>query len=262
VSPVKAIQSELIKLKYPPILWLIVFVIFTTLIIVFSAHYLGIHTAIRLGVNPWLNINSTGQAIFSMFIGTPFVILLISTAIFIENQNQGFKQLYTLPKGRASLTAYKLITIFLILFFTLLFLIIGLIATGYFLNIIYPETEFTYYKLPFFIMIKTSVDYIISTLGVIGIQYFLSIRFRGFLVSASFGILAYILSFILVSVSSSLALYLPYSYSMITMDNGAFNLSSIEIDQYGILNEVQLYSILAFIILIFMSLYLEKNRNI
>lgn len=259
---VKAIRSELIKLKYPPLLWLIGFVTITTLAIVFSAHYIDIHNSVRLGVNPWIRVSATGLALFSMFVGTPFVILLISALLFIEHQNLGFKQLYTLPKRREVLISYKLIAIFLTLIFTLLLLAIGLIAIGYLLYVIYPETEFTYYKLPLLAMLKGSGGYIISTLGIIGVQYFLAIRFKGFLVPASFGILAYIIGFILASIGNTLAFFSPYSYTMIATDNDQFGLSSYEIKQFGIFNEVQLYSLIFFFTFILMSFYLERNRNI
>ena len=258
----RSIQSEFIKLKYPPILWLTGFALVATLLIIFTAHSIDIHNAIRLGINPWLRINNTGQAIFAMFIGTPFIILFISALLFIEHQNWGFKQFYTLPRKRQGLVLYKLLAIFLWLILVLIVLIIGLVIVGVVLNILYPEIGFNYHKVPLMSMFRSSTEYIISVLGILGIQFFLSIRFKGFLVSASFGILAYVIGFILSSVNNSLALCFPYCYTMIAKENSPFEISSIELKQYGFLNEVQLYSIIVFLVFVALSLYTERNRNI
>jgi len=258
----KAIHSELIKLKYPPILWLVVFVVAITLVIVFTAYYIDIHKSVRLGVNPWIRVNTAGQTIFAMFVGTPFVILLISAILFIEHQNLGFKQLYALPKRREILLLYKLLAIFLCLLTTIALLIFGLIIIGYSLNVIYPETEFTFYKMPLLALLKSFGSYIISALGIIGIQYFLSVRFKGFLAPASFGILAYVVGFIITSIDNVIALYFPYCYTMIAKENDLFKLSSFDVKQYGILNEIELYSIIVFLTFILLTLYTERKRSI
>ena len=257
----KAIQSEFIKLRYPPILWLTGFVITITMFIIFIAHYLDIHNAIRLGVNPWFRINNTGQAIFAMFIGTPFVILLISAILSIEHQNFGFKQLYTLPKRRQNIVLYKLMIILLYLLLILFVLIIGLIAIGILLNIIFPETGFSYYKIPLTGMLFSSGEYLVSVLGIIGIQFFLSIRFKGLIVPASIGILAYTIGFILTSLNNSLSLYFPYCYTIIVKEDSPFGTSSFEIKQFAFLNEVHLYSIIVFFSFILLSLITERSRN-
>ena len=232
------------------------------MLIIFTAHYLDIHNAIRLGVNPWLRVNYTGQAIFAMFIGTPFVILLISAILSMEHQNLGFKQLYTLPNRRQNIVLYKLMIILLYLLLILSVLIIGLIAIGILLNMIFPETGFTYYKIPLIDMILSSGEYLVSVLGIIGIQFFLSIRFKGLIVPASIGILAYTIGFILTTLNNLLSLYFPYSYTIIVNENSPFGISSFEIKQFAFLNEVHIYSIIFFLAFIILSLFTERNRNI
>jgi len=127
----KAIQAELIKLKYPPILWLVGFILFITLVIVFSAHYIDIHKTVTLGRNPWAKLNTAAQAMFSIFIAVPFVVLFMSSVVFIEHQNKGLKQFYALPITRMRLLTYKLIAFILCLLTTIGLLIMGLILIGY-----------------------------------------------------------------------------------------------------------------------------------
>jgi len=262
LTAIKAIQSELIKLRYPPVFWLIGFTVLITLTIVFAAHYLNINEIITLGKNPWVGLNNIGQSIFSIFISIPLIILFISSAIFLEYKNNGFKQAYALPKNRVWIVIYKLIAMIMCILGTLLLLGAGMITIGYLLNFIYPESEFSYYTIPGFDMIRSLGYGFISYLGVIGIQFFLSLRFKSFLAPASFGILAYVVGLILSSINHSLSLYFPYCYPTIARENSMLDNSELIIRDYGIFNEVELYSIGLFLIFIFLSFYLERNRNI
>ncbi len=262
MSTIKSIQSELLKLKYPPILWLAGFIILMMLIIVFSAHYLDIHNTAKLGLNPWTRLYKAGQAIFAIFLSVPFIVLLISAALSVEHQNHGFKQLYALPKRRELLLSYKLIALLCVLVTTTIFLALGSIVVGYLLNSILPELEFTYYKLPFLVILKSYAYIMVSLLGVIGIQYFLSLRFKGFLVPASIGVLAYVVGLILTTTPTKLSLYFPYSYPIISRNQQMFDTTFLEIDQLAFLNSVELSSIAVFIFFVLLSLYTERRRNI
>lgn len=259
---IKSIHSELIKLKYPPILWLIGFVLFVCIAILFSAHYIDVQKTAMLGRNPWIKLDLAGQAVFSIFISIPFIVLFFSAAFHIEHNNRGFKQLYTFPQHRATLLLHKLATFLMTLFVAICILIIGTIGVGYFINAIYPETEFIYFEIPFFSMVKSYAYILISLLGVIGIQFFLSLRFKGFLVPASIGILGYVFGLIVSSVNNVSSLYFPYCYPIVSREKGMMDTSELNIDQSAILNNVELYSIAIFIIFVMLSLFSEHRRNI
>lgn len=262
MNTISAIRSELIKLKYPPILWLSGFVCFLTLVIIFTAHYIDINNAITLGRNPWHKLNRGAQAIFSIFIAIPFIALIISSAIFLEYKNNGFKQLYTLPKNRIHILLYKLAAILLTIIATMFILSFGVILIGYILNLIYPETEFSYFSLPLAKLILSFVYIFISCLGIIGIQFFLSLKFKSFLVSASFGILAFVVGLILSTSNNVIARFFPYCYPIMCRDANVFDSSQLDIREFGFLNEIEIYSIIVFVIFILLSLFLERKKNI
>lgn len=258
----KTVQAELLKLKYPPILWLVGFVLFSIFVIVVSAYIIDIHNTVSLGINPWIRLNASIRAMFSIFIGVPFIVLFISAALNIEHQNHGFKQLYALPIRRESLILIKLVGLILCLLGVVLLLILGNITIGYVLNFLYPETEFSYFDLPILSMVKSYTYVMISLLGIIGIQFYLSLRFRGFLVPASIGILAYVFGIILSSINNKSSIYFPYCHPTIARKSGVFNTESLNIDQLVILNKVEIYSIIAFVVFLGLSLYSERVRNV
>jgi len=243
-------------------MWLIGSVIMATLAVIFSAHYIDINNTITLGRNPWIKIGKAGVSIYSIFMSIPFLVLFISAALHIEHQNNGFKQLYSLPKNRGILIFYKMAALLICVILSLILLMIGLIVVGYILNFIYPETGFTYHRLPFLSMIKSFCYVLISMLGIVGIQFFLSLRFKGFLVPASIGVLAFIFALLLGSMNNPMSQYFPYCYPIIAKEHGAFDTSELGIAQDVLLNSVEISSISVFIVFMLLSYFLERKRNI
>jgi len=259
---IQSIHSELIKLKYAPIYWLIGFICFCCLAIIFTAHIVDINNAVSLGANPWHKMMHVYTGIMAIFISSPFIILLIGAALYIENQSRGWKQVYTIPKSRRYLLLSKLTAILLTILSGMLVLIPLLVVMGYIIGMMFPEYEFSYYAPPFLELLKSILLIFISLLGIIGIQFFLCLKFKGFLVPASFGILAFICGLILSTTNKSIVLLFPYGYPMIARDQGMFKVDKVGIEDLGPFTNVELYSIITFLIFILFSLIMETRKNI
>ena len=257
-----SIRAEILKLRYPPIVWLTGFIICIVLAIVFTGYYIDVNRAILLGRNPWNRLNGSIEAVFSLFIAVPFVVFLISSAVHIENQNHGFKQLYALPQSRTALLLNKLMSLLLFVLFSVLILLFGQILIGYTLNVIYPESEFVYFEFPLQKMLLAYFQIVISLLGIIGIQFFLSFRFRGFLLPASIGIIGYIIGSILSSLNTPISFFFPFCYPGIARNREMFDSSTLNIDQVSILNKIEGYSILVFVLFIGLTIFFEKRKRI
>jgi len=216
----------------------------------------------QLGKNPWSRYQSGGMGIFGVFLITPFLVMLISTAIFIENHSHGWKGVYSTPHTRSSIFYAKLCVIIGICITTIIISIILNLIGAYVLDYLLPEIEFRHYDMRLFTFLPSYIHVLISTLGIIGIQYFLSYRFKGFLIPMSFGIIAYIVGFIIGTTNKPLALYSPYSYPSIVRDYQMFTIDKIGIIQYGWLNSVEWRSIFIFILFIILANVLEIRKNI
>ncbi len=258
----QSIQAELTKLKYLPILSLVCFALFSVLGIVLVAHYMDVNNIAVLDKNPWLKVWNAGVGMFSVFIANPFVIMLISAAVFIEFQSNTWKYLYTTPLSRTHLFYSKLAAIIFFIAATLITLSIGLIMCGYALNFIFPEIEFSYHTPPVFELLKSFTHTIISLLGVIGIHYFLSHRFKGFLIPSSFGIIAFIVAIIIGAMNKPLALYYPYAYPIVSQEHNMFRTDAVGIIDYGWINNVELFSIICFFFFIVLANVLEVRKQI
>ena len=256
------IQAEFIKLKYPPILWLCGSVLLAVFGIVFAAHILDINTVAALGINPWKRIGMAGRGIFVIFMSIPFIALLVSAAVYIEQQSNAWKYQYTIPRRRAIPFYTKLIVLQLCILLMLFFLCLGLLLSGYVLAFFLPELEFHYYTPPFLEFPATLWHAYLALMGVLGIQYFLSYRFEGFLIPATIGIIGFIIAFILSTMNSPLAIYFPYCYPFIVQDYDMFLMDKTGVVDYGWINTAQIYSLGCFAFFVLLGHLIEVRKNV
>lgn len=259
---VRSISAEFIKLKYAPILWLVGFSLVSVCAIIFFANYMDVNSAVQMGRSPWPRNLTASLAIFSIFIIIPFSVMFISTGIFVEHQARGWKFIYASPNRRASIFMSKLLTV-LAAIFLLMMIMMGLaVLTIYLVDFILPEFEFRYYRPDLYSTFIGFVHCFISILGVIGIQFFLSHRFKGFLIPMSFGVLMFVVGFIISTTNKAFILYSPYSYPGIVKDHNMFTIDKIGVTHDHWLSNVEVYSIIIFVVFIGLALFLELKKNV
>lgn len=258
----KIISAEFTKLKYAPIFSLIVFSLFVVCAIVFFASYMGVNDSVRMGQNPWTRNLNASLAIYSIFIMIPFAVMFISTAVFVENQARGWKFIYATPNVRSSIFFSKLFSLLLGIFMLAVILMILTVVTTYFVDFLLPEYEFRFYSPDVKSVFIGFVHAFISILGVIGIQYFISLRFKGFLIPMSFGVLMFIVGFIVSTTDKPFALYSPYSYPGIVKDHNMFTIGKIGVTHDYWLSNVEVYSLIIFVFFVGLANVLEVRKNV
>lgn len=259
---IKTLRAEFIKLKYPPIFWLTAVVLLVMIAITFASYYLDVNSVVRLGDNPWRKMIIATNAIFFIFMAIPFVVLLIGAAIYIEHQANAWKHLYVAPRHRMSTVLVKLITLLFWFLMTSVALCICMILCGYLLDFFLPEIEFGYFPILFSKMLTTFAHSTIALLGIFGIQFFLSFRFKGFLLPACLGIIGFVVGIIIGSLNNPLAKFYPYSYPLVVKDVGMFRTDKIGIIEYGWFNSIELSSIACFVVFVSLALVLESRRSV
>lgn len=262
MSFIRSISAELMKLRYAPILWLCFFVLFMVSGLVFTASYLDQANIVQLGMNPWVRHMGGGLGMFAVTILLPFTVMMVSTSVFLENHSLGWKFAYSTPRSRSHIFYAKLMAIIIVILSVTIILFAINILCAYLLDFLLPEIEFRYFEMNLGSIAVDYVHVLISVLGVLGIQYFLSLRFKGFLIPMSFGILAFIVGIVIGSMNKPLALYYPYSYPNIVRDHHMFSINEIGITQHGWFNNVELLSILVFVIFIAAANILELRKDV
>lgn len=258
----RSISAELSKLRYAPILWLCIFVLLMVTGIIFAASYMDQGNIVQLGKNPWSRHMTAGLGILGVFMLVPFTIMLVSTSVFIENHSRGWKYVYSTPRSRSHIFYAKLIAIFIVIILITCVIFLLNILCAYLLDFLLPEIEFRYHEMLLSQILPSYAHVLISILGIIGIQYFLSLRFKGFLVPMSFGIIAFIVGIIVGSLNKPLALYYPYSFPNIVRDYHMFTIDEIGVVQHGWLNNVEIHSIIVFVFFIVLGNILELRKDV
>jgi len=262
MNVLKGYHAELIKLKYLPIFWLAFTVVFCTTGIIFAAHYFDSESVAKLGQSPWDKLWNAGAGIFGTFMIVPFVVMMVSAAVYVEHQSNTWKYQYTTPVSRSAVFYQKLMALFSLVVFLIVVVLVCLFGVAFILNIIFPEFEFAYYPPDCGSYVSNMLHLLVAILGIIGIQYFMSMRFKGFLIPASVGVIAFVIAFIVSTTNKPYALFYPYSYPMIASDNGMFKTDKIGVESLGIINNVELYSIICFVFFIGLSNILELRKRI
>ncbi len=257
-----SITAELLKLKYAPIIWLCFSVVLIITAIISAAATLDQASMVQLGKNPWPRHLGACLGILSVFMVVPFTVMLVSTSVFIENHSKGWKYIYSTPRRRSLVFYSKLMAILKIIVWVILSLIVVNVLSGFIIDLFIPEIEFKYYEVGVLSILPSYFHLMMALLGIIGIQYFLSLRFKGFLVPMSIGIIAYIVAFIIGTLNKPMALYYPYCYPSIYKDHSMFSIDKIGVTNEHFLSNVEIHSIFVFLFFIGLAHVLEIRKNV
>ncbi len=256
------LQTEWIKIKSTPFLYLIFMASCVMPFFILVPIFVDAYNMVDLNRNPW-SLHFTGVfAIFSVFVVTPLIIMMASTCDYVEHQAKANKYRYCTPVSRSQFYFGK--SLFLVLMTLLSFLMLPFFAilAGYIVNLFLPEYEYTFYSPELWSRIHFLKRIFLASLGIIGIQYFLTTYFKHVIIPLGIGIIGYIISFILSALNSPLSLWMPYDYPLIVNDLKMFKNDQNEAMIGDILSKVELLSILVFIIFLFLGWLIERNRNI
>lgn len=257
-----AIQAEFIKVKSTPIIYLIAFCWIFISGIGFLANTVDVHNRVELNVNPWDRFFSGSMAIFSIFVLSPVITLLVSTFQQIEQKANSRKYLYTTPTRRITIYFSKLVTILVVIIFTTFFLLLFITLTGYIVDYFYPEYEFVYHSPAFYYLLKTSFRAVLSCLGIIGLHYFLSTISKTFLLPMGIGILGFIMGFILASTNSKATMLFPFAYPILVQDFDAFPTDHRVVVFGDWLTNMEVYSTAYFLVFILIGCLYEVRRGV
>jgi len=209
-------RTELIKSKNTLAVWLVglgaAFVPFLFFLIYLNRWEKFIPKA---GENPW-GIFFTNCLNTASFILIPFFIMLLSSLIVnIEHKSNAWKHLLTLPVSKSTLYLNKLgVIIGLTLVCYGLFVVFTLVAASL-LGVLKPKLAFLSHVPDVAQFLRISFKSFVSSLGVLAIHYWLSLRFKNIFVSIGIGLVCIITATVLFG-RWEYIVYVPYAYTALT----------------------------------------------
>jgi lantibiotic transport system permease protein len=238
------IKAELIKTKNS----------FTYLLIIIAAVFMPVATLYIFtskwklfvpanGQNPWIRFSEISWNPLGLLFIIFFVVLLICLLFNIEHKNNTWKHLFSLPVSKSTLYFIKLLTLFILVICFYVIFCFSLILSGYFAGVIQPKLQFTSHIPGYKTLLETCQHSFISSLGIIGIHFWLSIQFKNMIIPISFVVVCFVCLLLLLEGNADEIRYFPYAYNYFSVKT-----PFVKLRQIGFLREHEIYSIIYFII--------------
>ena len=238
---ISSIKNEFIKLKRTFAFWLTIISAILFPILFFIAYFLKHKTNTpEIGINPWEKFMTVQIENSIPFFIPMFIVLITGLIMQIEHKSLGLKHLFALPIPKWSIYFGKLTIVVFAIITTYAYYYIAILLTGALLGLIHPDLAFLNFQPEHLKFIKILFTSFIASLGIIGIQFWLSFRFKNFIVPLGAGMFLAIIGIIISQAPQSI--YFPYSFSVLSVSLGnkmplIFGISS-----------VTLFSIMCFLI--------------
>ncbi len=164
----------------------------------------------------WIEYSAIILAVMGSLILPMLVVFIAYSINNIEHKSDTWKTLFSLPISKLSVYAAKYFYAFFLIFLCLMLFVLFTISFGNLLGMIKPQLKFADYSIAG-LLFKLYFKLFLSSLGILSIQFLLSLLFRDFLKPMGIGFIAVVTGDILVGNKWTYAYLFPYSHPMLTI---------------------------------------------
>lgn len=238
-------KVELLKLRHSKILNIVMFLPLFFVILGFTNFLRYRELFTEKGQNVWSQVYTQSSMFYGLFLIALFITIIIAVLVRIENAEDNFKRILTLPIKRSDLYIAKLVVVcgivaLNLIIFMLLTIFVGLIMA--------PSNQSMPMEL-----IYSPMLCIVASLPVIGIQYYLSMKFKNIAIPLGIG-LAFSIPALLINNTKYWMLF-PWAYpGRVLLNAGGI---SFDCPTY-----IYIISVVVFIIFTIVGLYEFNNKDV
>lgn len=138
--------------------------------------------------NPWQLIINDNWQDATFFLLPLYVILATSLVVQIEYRNNTWKQVYASPRTMADIFFSRFIVIHSLILFCFILFSVSVILSSCAANLVQKGYTFFDHAVPWKSMFVLIVKTYFSILAITAIQYWLSLRFRNFIIPVGIGL--------------------------------------------------------------------------
>lgn len=248
-----SIRAEIIKTKRSASFWLSILGAAVIPIIFLLAYTIEPAQGYS---NTWDKHFLQGWQVFNAFLLPMFIILICSLIPQIEYKNNTWKQVFASPQSIGTIFFSKFLTILIMVLFLFLAFNILLILSAIIPNFFFSKFTFLSKPIDWAQVFRLNVKTFISLLAIISFQYWLSLRFRNFIVPIGIGLGLLVTALILYQFQWKHIYKVPYAFPVLTMEGiteTKFKLQNHELNAIG-------YFIF-FTLLAFLDMRFRKERG-
>lgn len=234
-----SLQAEILKAKNSLALWLSLVGTAGIMLAFFFMLLFGTENFVPApDAHPWRHFFMIYYEGTAFMLLPLFAIIIAALVCYIEYRNGMWKHLLISTVARSTLYLSKLLFTYLLIAVSHLFFIILLLLSAVLLGMLRPELRLLQISpdLPF--LLKLAYKTLLSIGGMLALQFWISMRFRSFIVALGVGVIGFVLSGLLVE-GWEYVIYLPYSYPLLYLQE-----SYLE----KILSIAEIYSMVYFLI--------------
>jgi hypothetical protein len=168
------------------------------------------------GVFDWFAFSFIMLAIMGSLL-LPMLIVFIGYSVnSIEHKADTWKSLFSLPISKFSVYTAKYVYALFLIFLCLALFVLFTVGFGNLLGVLKPELKFSEYNFLGFLS-RIYFKLFLSSLGILSIQFLLSLLFRDFLKPMGIGFICTITGVILAGHGWAYAYLFPYSHPMLVI---------------------------------------------
>lgn len=234
---VSAIQSEILKTKRTASFWLSLIGAGFIPAIIFLVYILNPEESVPGLKNvPWKNHFHIGWQISSLLL--PMYVILISTLIpQIEYRNHTWKQVFSSPQSTTEIYLAKFTTVHLMIISCLVLFNAMMILSAVGANLLNDQYSFFKSRIDWPEHLAMNLKTYIAIMAISAVQYWLSVRFKSFIVPIGIGLALLLGSIIATNLGWPHVAKIPHAHSLLTYmytkKNGAFPLANHEWNALG-----------------------------
>jgi hypothetical protein len=174
------------------------------------------HLANLPGMMAWLQFAGAILAVMGSLLLPMLIIFIAYSVNNIEHKAETWKSLFSLPIAKWSIYSAKYFYAFFLVFLCLALFMLFTLGFGNFLSMLKPELKFNEYHIEK-LLAEIYFKLLLASLGILSIQFLLSLLFRDFLKPMGIGFIATIAGVIFANVNWQYAYLFPYCHPMLTI---------------------------------------------
>lgn len=153
----------------------------------------------KAGGSPWPRFIMMAWQTAGTLLLPLFVVLLTSLVVNVETKATAWKHLYAQPVGRGAVFGSKLLLILALNAVALLLFVALLLGAGFLLAVVRPKLGFQLHAVPLTPVLWMLGRTYVATLGLLAVQYIVSLLWRSFVVPVGVGMGAVVATIALLS---------------------------------------------------------------
>jgi hypothetical protein len=211
------LSVETLKCKRTLVLWLAAGAPFFIVFLFFNVFYFKGHELVKPGENPWLSFQVQIMQVWALLFFPLYISLQSALYNGIEHQANTWKYVYSLAVPKWSVYGSKFTLFTALIALTMLLLFAFIQAAGLLLDALQPDLGFGRYS-AYAQSAHECFTLFVAALGITAIQFYVSFRFRNFILPAGLGLLMSVTAVVLMRWEHIHKF--PYAWPMISWIKG------------------------------------------